>query len=308
MGAPAVSVVMSVYNGAARLAETLRSVLSQKGCDFEFIVVDDGSTDGSGDILDRWAAGDSRLRVIRQENTGLTRALIRGCAEARGEFIARQDAGDRALPGRLGVQRRFLLDHSDTVLVSCGARFVGPEGETLYVVARLGEELALGLDRLDVNEIMGPPHHGATMFRRDAYLEAGGYRDTFRVAQDLDLWLRLSERGRCWGLEPILYEARLEAHGIGIRRRDEQFRSAALAIECARLRRNGRDDAALLAGDHALTGAGSATPTRQQRSEFYYFLGSCLRSSAPETARRYFDRAVKENPLFLRAIVRRYLG
>jgi len=86
---------MSVYNGGTALAATLDSVLAQEGVAFEFIVVDDGSTDGSGALLDDHAQRDERLRVIHQDNRGLTRALIRGCAAARGPFIARQDAGDR---------------------------------------------------------------------------------------------------------------------------------------------------------------------------------------------------------------------
>ena len=77
---PDVSVVMSVYNGAAALRTTLDSVLAQDDCDFEFVVVNDGSTDDSGSILDAYAARDLRLRVIHQANTGLTPAVIRGCA------------------------------------------------------------------------------------------------------------------------------------------------------------------------------------------------------------------------------------
>jgi glycosyltransferase involved in cell wall biosynthesis len=83
-----------VYNGAFCLAKTLDSILSQEGVEFEFIVVNDGSSDKSGQILNDYAQRDSRLRIIHQENTGLTRALIRGCDAVRGEFIARQDAGD----------------------------------------------------------------------------------------------------------------------------------------------------------------------------------------------------------------------
>ena len=308
MSAPLVSVVMSVYNGADTLPETLRSVLEQTGCDFELIVVDDGSTDGSGDMLDRWSARDSRLRILHQENTGLTRALIRGCAAARGELIARQDAGDRSLPGRLAVQHRYLSAHPDTVLVSCGTRFSGPDGETLYEVTRAGEELSEGLARLDVNRITSTPHHGATMFRRDAYGAAGGDRETFWAAQDLDLWLRLAELGGCWGLSPILYEARLEPNSISMCRRDEQFRAAALAIECALHRRNGQDESTLLAAGYTQGGLGPASQARQRKSDFYYFVGSCLRKRSPEAARRYFDLALKENPLFLRAMLRRYLG
>src|SRR5262249_52832345 len=101
---PEVSVVMSVYNGASHLAATLDSVLSQEGVELEFIVVNDGSTDKAGEILDDYARRDGRVRVIHQQHTGLTYALIRGCAAATGEFIARQDAGDVSLAGRLALQ------------------------------------------------------------------------------------------------------------------------------------------------------------------------------------------------------------
>src|SRR5439155_4002224 len=133
---PEVSVVMSVYNGASHLVATLDSILSQEGVEFEFIVVNDGSTDKSGQILDDYAQRDSRLRVIHQENTGLTRALIRGCDAARGEFIARQDAGDLSLPGRLVRQRVILDAEPAVVIVSCATRFLGPSEEELYTVAQ----------------------------------------------------------------------------------------------------------------------------------------------------------------------------
>src|SRR5882672_1702517 len=101
---PLVSVVTSTYNGASYLENSLQSVLDQTGVQFELIVVDDGSTDGSAEILARLAGKDSRLRLLRQKNQGLTRALIRGCAEARGTYIARHDSDDLSLPGRLEKQ------------------------------------------------------------------------------------------------------------------------------------------------------------------------------------------------------------
>src|SRR5215471_8330953 len=129
---PEVSIVMSVYNGASRLAATLDSILTQEGVALEFIVVNDGSTDTSGRILNDYASRDSRVRVIHQGNTGLTRALIRGCDAARGEFIARQDAGDTSLPARLKSQVDVLRKQQDCVLVSCWTDVVGPKGEFLY--------------------------------------------------------------------------------------------------------------------------------------------------------------------------------
>ncbi|MGH8106315.1 MAG: glycosyltransferase family 2 protein, partial [Arenimonas sp.] len=190
---------MSVYNGEGHLAETLDSVLMQEDGDFEFIVVNDGSTDSSVAILDRYASQNSRLKVIHQENTGLTRALIIGCSQARGEFIARQDAGDISLPGRLKKQSDFLLNHSDAVMCGCAVLFTGPLHEPLYETSKPMLQLDNGFRKLDIKHLSGPPHHGGTMFRREAYLKVGGYRPTFMVAQDIDLWLRMSELGLCLG-------------------------------------------------------------------------------------------------------------
>ena len=106
---PLVSVVMSVFNGGDYLQTALESVLDQEGVDFEFVVVDDGSTDGSAAKLAEIARRDARVRVIRQENAGLTRALMRGCSEARGDFVARQDGDDLSCAGRLARQARVLL-------------------------------------------------------------------------------------------------------------------------------------------------------------------------------------------------------
>jgi len=126
-----ISVVMSVYNGAKYLRESVESILSQGGVDFEFIIVNGGSTDESGNILGEYAARDDRIRIIEQENTGLTRALIRGCNEGKGKYIARQDAGDVSLPERLKSQAEHFTKEPEAVLVSCGTRFVGSEGEHL---------------------------------------------------------------------------------------------------------------------------------------------------------------------------------
>jgi glycosyltransferase involved in cell wall biosynthesis len=310
MSAPEVSVVMSVYNGADTLKETLESILNQKDCDFEFIVVNDGSTDTSGSILDECSARDSRIRVIHQENTGLTRALIRGCSEARGEFIARQDAGDISLPGRLKQQCTYMRINPGCELVVNAVRFIGPGGEKLYDVVRHGDELEKGLSLLDVRKIIGPPHHGCTLFRKKAYLQAGGYRAEFHVAQDIDLWLRLAEQGRCTGLEEVRYLARLEAGSISRRSRPEQFRFAELAIECAKHRRNGMSDANLLDAkiQHPDKASKIEMVANPEKAKFYYFVASCLRNTDPISARRYYRLALQEQPFYLKALFRFVFG
>ena len=307
MSGPQVSVVMSVYNGMENLPETLDSVLSQAGCDLELIVVDDGSTDGSERILDEYAARDRRVRVIHQQNTGLTRALIRGCAEAQGEFIARQDSGDISLPGRLERQCDFLRSNPDAVMAACAVRFSGPLHEPLYEIAKPMAQLDAGLRRLDVRTLSGPPHHGGTMFHRSAYRQAGGYRLPFTVAQDIDLWLRMAEIGQCLGMPEVLYQARLEAGSISSRRRDEQFSLGGLAVACALRRRDGLDEQTLLDA-HVSEAAESKAVNRREKARFHYFIASCLREHDRVAANRYYRRALRDNPLHLKALWRCITG
>lgn len=113
---PRVSVVMGVRNGDDSIASTIGSLTSQQGVDLEVIVVNDGSTDRTAEILATLAAADPRLRVINREGRGLTASLIEGCQMAEGDFIARQDAGDWSLPGRLQRQAAFLIAHPEASL------------------------------------------------------------------------------------------------------------------------------------------------------------------------------------------------
>jgi glycosyltransferase involved in cell wall biosynthesis len=130
---PEISVVMAVRNGVTSLAVTMESVLDQDVSALELIVVDDGSEDGSRDVLAAFQKRDKRVKVLLQKPSGLTASLRKGCAIAQGAFIARQDCGDRSLPGRLSKQASILRDSPRVGLVSCFTRYVGPEGEFLYL-------------------------------------------------------------------------------------------------------------------------------------------------------------------------------
>jgi glycosyltransferase involved in cell wall biosynthesis len=307
---PSVSVVMSVYNGAETLKATMDSVLTQEGVDFEFIVINDGSTDESGAILESYASRDDRVRVLQQQNTGLTSALIRGCAEARGRYIARQDAGgDLSLPGRLARQCALLDADTEVVLTSCGTRFVGPEGEFLYEVTQQGHELQWGLEQLGINRIRGPSSHPSTMFRQSAYQAVGGYCPVFRVAQDLDLWLRLVEIGSCFATPEVLYQTCLTRGSISHERRSEQLKSANVLISIAAVRRAGGDEDRLLnkfIKDDCKTKR-RLIPRALQDARFYYFLGCLLREKEPELAHKYYHRALKCWLLYPRALIRIWL-
>src|SRR5262249_10266218 len=114
---PKVSVAMSVHNGERFLAEATDSILGQTFRDFELILVDDGSTDGSGAIADAYQRKDTRVRVIHQHKFGLVAALNQACEQARGEYIARMDADDVAIPDRLVRQVAFMDAHPEVAVL-----------------------------------------------------------------------------------------------------------------------------------------------------------------------------------------------
>jgi glycosyltransferase involved in cell wall biosynthesis len=232
--APLVSVLMSVYNGERYLREAVDSILAQTFGDFEFLIVDDGSTDGTAGILA--SCSDSRIRLIRNEtNLGLTRSLNRGLTLARGKYIARQDADDVALPERLAVQVDHLEAHPEVIALGGRLCFIDSDG------ARIGEEARV-VDHEDiVAQLMqgiGAVPHPAVVMRTDAVRQVGGYREEFRAAQDVDLWLRLAECGQLANLEQVIAYYRVHEEQVSIARRRLQRDAAERAVIEA-LRRQG---------------------------------------------------------------------
>lgn len=306
---PDVSVVMGIFNGADRLQDTIASVLSQAGCEFEFIVVDDGSTDATGALLDEWAKADQRVRVIHQSNAGLTRALIAGCAAARAHFIARQDAGDISLPGRLSQQLRTLQENSALSFVSCVTDFVEPGEAFLYCSAGTGRA-ANACDVLDLREeygmIDGPSHHGSVMFRREHYERAGGYRPEFYFGQDWDLWFRLAQLGQFQLLPQALYRATIALGDISTTQKPLQEQIAALSIEALRLRLDGKSDQSALEQAARIRPQAARGGARGQRiASGSYFLGECLRRNGnTRRARQYFLQALRAEPWRMKCWVR----
>lgn len=306
MTKPVVSVVMGVYNGGDRLAPTVESVLAQEDVDLELVVVDDGSTDDSGAILEGYSRRDVRVRLVRQENRGLTRALMRGCAEARGDFIARQDCADRYLPGRLARTIDVLHANPGVDLVSCGVRVLGPAGEYLYDVVLGPGDATAPLLALELAAIRGPIHASVT-FRRSAYERAGGYREEFYFAQDLDLWTRMAERGRHEALGEILLEFSLDESSLSGANRPRQIELATLILECARARRTGGDEHPILERARAIRPI-PRSRSAFERAAFNYFVGVCLQKRGAPDARRYFLRALRNNPLHIKSAARLMLG
>jgi glycosyltransferase involved in cell wall biosynthesis len=300
-----ISVVMGVYNGASTLAETIDSILAQTERDFECIVVDDGSTDDTPHVLAAYAAQDSRFRIIRQENAGLTRALIAGCGAARGEYIARHDAGDRSHPDRFRILLDLLANESRLALVSCATDFVGPGDE--YLFTSHPDAVALRLvEMIDISArhgiVAGPSHHGSAMFRRDAYERAGGYRAAFYYGQDWDLWYRLGAIGLFQSIDEPLYVARVTPDSISGSSRNAQQALARLSYRAHLARSRGESDAPILA--EAARIRTTRTTGRCERARGLYFIGEALRRNGDARSRHYLRSALRSSPFFLRAWIR----
>ncbi len=235
---PVVTVLTSVYNGEAYLAEALESVLAQTFADWECVVVDDGSTDGTTDIARRFAAADGRFRVHVQANQGTPRAMNAGLQQARGRYVAVLDADDAALPGRLERQVAHLEANPDVALVGGYVKMISSSGDDFGLAEYPVDDEAI---RAQLEEQTAFVHSAAT-YRRELALDAGGYRPILRLAEDLDLWLRLAERGRLANLAEPVTRYRVHATQVSITRLEEQVLAVQASLVSARERRSGRAD------------------------------------------------------------------
>lgn len=303
---PEVSVVMAARDDAPYLAETIDSVLSQTGPRLELVVVDDGSTDDSRAIVGRYAAADPRVRLVAAEHQGLTRALIRGCALAAADTIARQDAADVSRPGRLAAQKAALDADPSLVFVSCWTDVCGPEWEFLH--ARRGTGAAVRpadvVDRSGGRAVLldAPTHHGSVMFRKAAYDRVGGYRAEFHLAQDRDLWYRLAEAGRLQVLDQSLYAARVLPASRTATHRAVQHRLGRLARRAFELRQAGESEAPVIAEARGLLP--DSVPDGRTRAAAYYFIGEALRRNRDARSIAYFRKALAHDAFSARTWAR----
>lgn len=239
MTTPRISVAMSVFNNAPYLAHAIESILAQTMTDFEFIIVNDGSTDGSGEIIDRFAAGDSRIKAIHQANAGLIVSLNRIIEAARAPLIARMDGDDIALPERFARQLAFLDACPDIGVLGTGCTCIDEDGRPS---SHKFDNLTAPEDvRADLRN--GPPLcHPSVIMRRDAVSAVGGYHRAYRHCEDYDLWLRLSERVRMANLPERLLLYRQSATQVSNRHAYLQKIGAAVAWEAHVERLAGRPD------------------------------------------------------------------
>ena len=231
---PIVSIVMSVYNSQRYLCAAVESILAQTFSNFEFIVINDGSTDRSLKILQDFQKQDHRIRVISRNRTGLTPALNEGIRLANGQFIARMDADDVAYPQRFEQQIHFLNEHAASVAVGCALLLIDPDGEAIAKRSPLVTHDLIVESLLSGNTAI--PHPSA-MIRREALMSVGAYREDFEYAQDLDLWLRLCEIGELANLDDVLMQYRLHEQSITAKHLNRQTECAEQAVRDAYQRR-----------------------------------------------------------------------
>ena len=230
---PKVSVLMSVYNGEAYLERSIESILSQTFRDFEFLIINDASTDSTEDILKN--AHDPRIKVINNSvNLGLTKSLNRGIGIARGKYIARMDADDLSLPYRFEIQVGFLDSHPEYAILGSSYLLIDQEGRTLSLVKVPVEDSQIRENLLKQN-CFG---HGSVMIRREAVQKVGGYDERFKCSQDYELWLRIVEAFKASNIEEALYCWRMSNYSISKRNEWEQKYYASLARIEANRRKN----------------------------------------------------------------------
>ncbi len=289
---------MGVYQAGATLDRALASVLEQDWRDLELIAVDDGSSDGSAALLDAWARRDARVRVRHQPNAGLTQALAWACSQAQGMYLARQDADDVSLPGRLRRQVEHLERHPDVAFVTCGTRVLGPADELLF------EQHLPGAPGAAAQELLagrGSPVHGSVMLRAASYERAGGYRAAFRYAQDWDLWLRLLEHGEL-GCEPdVLYAWRVWAGALSAARGAQQQRLRALALACRAARATGTSEQSCLVEAQRVSARPAHRSTSEDAAATAYFVGRCLAARDDARCLPYLRQAWRLRPSHGRA-------
>jgi len=209
---PKVTVLMSVYNGERFLSAALESILHQTWTDFEFLIINDGSTDGSREII--LSYDDPRIRLVdNPTNIGLTKSLNRGLELARGALIARQDADDLSHPARLEKQVNFMDHHPEVALLGARHSLIDDRGCTVHNPLTLRATTPAGITWQFM--LYNPVVHSAAIFRKEVvWTRLGGYDESLTRRQDFELWSRIAVAYGVANLPEILVKFRVHPGSV----------------------------------------------------------------------------------------------
>jgi glycosyltransferase involved in cell wall biosynthesis len=300
--APIVSVVMPVYNSEAYLADSIGSILAQTFTDWELICVDDGSRDGSLEVLRRYECAEPRMRVITRPNTGVTRARNDGIGVARGRYIAAMDSDDVALPERLRRQVDYMECHPECVGLGAAVRIVGPD-----LMPICDEPKPLDHETIDQLALAGCGAailQPVAMFRTEAVREIGGYRDECFTHEETDLYLRLAEIGRLANLPDIMLLYRQRLGSINRTQRALQRQYGRKIVRDAHIRRGMPVDPDIADSKQA------SIQSDNGRGSWALWSHYAFNGGYRNTAQRYAWRALRSEPLAVpswKAVLRPYL-
>ena len=280
---------MPAYNAGKYIAEAIRSVLGQSFADFELLIVDDGSSDNTLSIIRGF--DDLRIRLLAQENKGISQALNAGLKVAKGVYIARFDADDICFPERLDRQVVFLDGHPAYLVIGSDAEYIAENGEHLFNFRCAGHS------HREIQENLYrhcPFIHSGVMYRKEAILQAGGYSLHAHNFEDYLLWVQLLKSGKCYNLPEPLIKVRINPASVTI---DEKWRGR-------RFRRLKRDiiqkgSITKEEGDELLAIIKSQETKKIKQGAYHALCGKKLLAEnyRPSAARWHVSRAIQANPL-----------
>ncbi len=291
LNVPNISVILPVYNAERYLSLAVTSILAQTYRDFECVIVNDGSTDGSEAILRKLAADDSRIKLISRPNKGFLPTLAEAIAASSAPLIARMDADDISRPDRFAKQVAYLEQHPEVVVLGGAYELIDSEGRRLRTMHQPLDHETLVRTCLQGTT---PLCHPLTMIRRDALDRVGGYDASTFPAEDLDLWLRLSEVGRLACLPDVLLDYRLHSGSISETKQARQIEAMHAVVARASARLNKTVD--FKAGDGWRSTGASGKLTQLLKYGWWAW-----NSGETQTARAYGWQAVRAKPIDIRA-------
>jgi len=294
MSAPKVSVFMPVYNTGKYIEKSIQSILNQTFSDFEFIIINDGSTDDSLDIIKKYSEIDSRIKFISRENKGIIFTRNEGLNISKGKYIALMDSDDVSYPSRLRLQYDFLEEHNEYVVVGSRIMLIDPDDDFICPMVDIFEhdDIDFGhINNVTSGAIVVNP---TAMICRDSLIQVGGYHERYKNAEDIDVWLRLAEVGKLYNLNEILLNYRQHFDSIGYSYRGSQLKSIEYAITDACNRRG--------VNNPNIEDASPSKYIKRTNNDVYIKWGWwALSGDNIATTRKYAKKAILSNPFKFQA-------